>query len=194
MSNNSSKKKSSEEKNKKPKTERFSDKKKEKIVIEGKKDDVLASDLVSDPNDFEKEVVREAKRGRATRIILPVVFFVFVASLVGFATWYYQDQSGREEEVGFEEKIQTPPVVDSDSRDHDNQEEPEEEKDSSPDPDVSAPEKDRDGYTEYTVKEGDTLSGIANANGMSSTELAKYNNMSAEDVIRIGDKIKIPDK
>lgn len=194
MSKSSRKKKNLEEKNKKPKTERLSEKKQEKIIIEGKKDDVPASDLVGDPNDFEKEVVREAKRGRAARVVLPIVFFVFIASLVGFATWYYQDQGGKEEEVGFEEKIQTPPIIDLDSRDHDEQEESEEEKDSSLGPGDSTSEESPSGYTEYTVKEGDTLSGIANANGMSSTELAEYNNMSVEDVIRIGDKIKIPDK
>ena len=49
--------------------------------------------------------------------------------------------------------------------------------------------------TVYTVKSGDTLSGIANKYGVKGgyQELAKYNGISNVNVISVGQKIKIPD-
>ena len=44
----------------------------------------------------------------------------------------------------------------------------------------------------YTVKKGDTLSGIANKYGTTYQELAKYNNISNPNVISVGQVIKIP--
>lgn len=50
------------------------------------------------------------------------------------------------------------------------------------------------GETIYTVKSGDTLSGIAAKFGTTYQELAKYNNISNPNIIGIGQKIKIPGK
>ena len=47
---------------------------------------------------------------------------------------------------------------------------------------------------EYTVKKGDTLSGIAAAYGTTYQELAKYNGIENPDFIKAGQKISIPDK
>ena len=44
----------------------------------------------------------------------------------------------------------------------------------------------------YTVKAGDTLSAIARNYGTTYQELAKYNNIANPNIIRIGQKIKIP--
>ena len=44
----------------------------------------------------------------------------------------------------------------------------------------------------YTVKSGDTLSSIASKYGTTYQKLAKYNNISNPNVIRVGQKIKIP--
>ena len=46
--------------------------------------------------------------------------------------------------------------------------------------------------TEYVVKKGDTLSGIASKYGTTYQELAKYNNISNPNVISVGQVIKIP--
>ena len=50
------------------------------------------------------------------------------------------------------------------------------------------------GYTNYTVKEGDTLSSIANANGLTSKQLADYNGITNADSLTIGQVLKIPPK
>jgi len=48
--------------------------------------------------------------------------------------------------------------------------------------------------TVYTVKKGDTLSGIAGKYGTTWQVLASYNNIKNPDVIRVGDTVKIPAK
>ena len=45
----------------------------------------------------------------------------------------------------------------------------------------------------YTVKQGDTLYGISNQYGVSVTELAKLNNVTASN-LRVGQVLKISDK
>ena len=44
----------------------------------------------------------------------------------------------------------------------------------------------------YTVKKGDTLTSIAKAYGTTYQKLAKYNNIENPNVIKVGQKIKIP--
>lgn len=46
--------------------------------------------------------------------------------------------------------------------------------------------------TIYTVKRGDTLSGIAAKYGTTYQELAAYNGISNPNIISMGQKIKIP--
>ena len=46
-------------------------------------------------------------------------------------------------------------------------------------------------YVEYTVQPGATLSAISKAYGVSISDIKKANNMSS-DVLRIGQKLKIP--
>lgn len=46
--------------------------------------------------------------------------------------------------------------------------------------------------TVYTVKKGDTLSGIASKYGTTYQKLAEYNNISNPNLIVVGQKIKIP--
>lgn len=48
--------------------------------------------------------------------------------------------------------------------------------------------------TIYIVKAGDTLSGIASKYGTTYQELAKYNNISNPNIIKVGQQIKIPTK
>lgn len=44
----------------------------------------------------------------------------------------------------------------------------------------------------YTVKNGDTLSGIAQQHGVNTNDLARANNLKLTDTIHAGDKLKIP--
>jgi LysM repeat protein len=156
------------------------------IVIEETEDDVLTSEINGDPDDFKNEVKKEAEKGRFTRILVPILFFVAIGALIGFATWYYNDQNNKEEPKNVEEKIQTPPTVTEDEK----EEEPVEESTEEPkeEPTTEAESE----YTTYTVKAGDTLSGIANDNDMTSKELADYNGLKDTESLQIGQKLKIP--
>jgi LysM repeat protein len=104
---------------------------------------------------------------------------------VAYATLYYKNQSDAESPKSKEEKIQTPPTVDENST-----EEPKTETVAPVTTPTSPPAA--TGYTEYTVVSGDTLSGIANTHDMTSTALAKYNNISVDTMLQIGQKLKIP--
>lgn len=49
-------------------------------------------------------------------------------------------------------------------------------------------------YSLYTVKSGNTLSGIASKYKISTKELRKMNGMDAKSIIKIGQKLKVPAK
>ena len=52
--------------------------------------------------------------------------------------------------------------------------------------------KSAEGSSVYVVKKGDVLSRIANNHGVSTKELAQFNNLATPDSIRVGQKILIP--
>ena len=58
-------------------------------------------------------------------------------------------------------------------------------------PDASSSAGAMQEYVEYTVQPGATLSAISKAYGVSISDIKKANNMSS-DVLRIGQKLKIP--
>ena len=179
-------------KKEKPEIERnkkIEPKDKKAIVIEETEDDILTSEILGDPDDFKKEVTKEAKKGRLARILAPILFFLMVGGAVGFATWYYREQNKKEEPKKIEEKIQTPPAVDEIEDQIDPNDSVEVEK-----PTATENVETEKTYTTYVVKEGDTLSGIANNHDMTSIELAKYNGISVDSVLHIGQKLKIPNK
>lgn len=183
-----------EEKIKKPENEKVelgeSEKQEKSIVIEETEDDVLITEIKGDPDDFKEEVKKEAEKGRFMRVLIPILFFLVMGGLIGFATWYYNDQNKLEEPKKLEEKIQTPPeVIEEVPTEAPVADElPAETPTPSPAPTTTS------GFTEYTVKEGDTMSGIANAHDMTSTELATYNNITDAESLQIGQKLKIPNK
>lgn len=169
------------------KKEESKEESKKTIVIEETEDDILATEINGNPDDFKNGVKEEAEKGRFMRIFLPILFFVIIGGIIGFATWYYQDQNKNKEPQNVEEKIQTPPEVKEEAEEKKEEvvEKPEEEKE------ADTPSSAGD-YTEYIVKSGDTLSGIANAHDMTSAELAKYNNLTDTESLQIGQKLKIP--
>lgn len=179
-------------KNDNKKTECPPKKGKEPIVIEEKEEDILATELKGDPENFKQEVKKEAQKGKAMRVLMPIVFFVLLGSIVGSATWYYQRAGQQKDIKNVEEKIQTPPVI-SDEEVDKKIDSTKEEEDSTQDTKETPPSSPVD-YTEYTVKSGDTLSGIANDNNLTSSELAKFNNISNPESLQIGQVLKIPKK
>lgn len=49
-------------------------------------------------------------------------------------------------------------------------------------------------HSQYVVKSGNTLSGIANKYGISTSALRKLNGMDKKSVLKIGQKLKVPTK
>jgi LysM repeat protein len=172
-------------KNKPAKTDVAKESKPEKAAIvikETEEDVVLGSGFTGDPDEFKEEIKKEAESGDMfKKFFLPLLVFVLIGGAVGFATWYYARPEKTVPKT--EEKIQTPPKV--------------EPKDTVA-PAVTTPatpapatvKKDKD----YAIQEGDTLSSVANANGMTSQELATYNNITDVNTLHIGQVIKIPIK
>ena len=66
-----------------------------------------------------------------------------------------------------------------------------EEAPTAPAPQTPAPAQPQAEYTTYVVKEGDTLSSIANANNMTSKQLMDYNGL-VDITLMPGQNIKIP--
>lgn len=163
--------------------------KKEIVIQETEEDVVLGNSFSGDPEEFKNVIKKEAERGYlASRFLVPFFVFLFVASGSTFATWYYaKPERSIEDTKTLEEKIETPPVVTEEKP----AETPKEEKEE--------PKKEEAGATEkkeasYTVKEGDTLSGIANQFDMTSSELATYNGLSDTNSLQIGQVLKVPAK
>lgn len=61
-------------------------------------------------------------------------------------------------------------------------------------PSASAAASAKLSYTTYTVKKGDTLSKIASLFSTSVSTIARYNGISANSVLKIGQKLKVPAK
>lgn len=168
------------------KTEEKAETKKKGIVISETEDDMLlGGTLKGDPDDFKEEIKKEAEKGRFFRTIAPILVFLLLGAVVAYGTMYYKNQSDAQPTKKTEEKIQTPPTVDGE------EEGPKTEEPaptSTPAPTATPAAS----YTEYTVVAGDTLSGIANAHDLTSTQLAQYNGISVDSVLQIGQKLKIP--
>lgn len=165
-----------------PKTEASKESKKG-IVISETEEDVVLGSTIGDPDDFKNEVKKAAESGKFVRVVMPILVFLLLGGLIGYGTWYYQNQSEKESPKKAEEKIQTPPAVDDSTTTT---------TDTTTAPDTSTTSDTTADYTIYVVKSGDTLSGIANAHDMTSTALAKYNNITDAESLQIGQKIKIP--
>ncbi len=137
---------------------------------------------------------KQPKEGKLARVFMPIIVFLLLGLVIGYGTWYYQKQSETAEPKKAEEKIQTPPDVSDDSTTvggtGTDTTAPTDTTTTNPDTPVSS-DATAD-YTMYTVKSGDTLSGIANDHDMTSSELAKYNGLKDAESLQIGQKIKIP--
>lgn len=152
------------------------------VIKETEEDVVLGSGFTGDPDEFKDEIKKEAEKGDLVKkFFIPLFVFLIIGGGVGFATWYYARPEKTVPKT--EEKIQTPPTIDDTK-----QENP---ATITPAPTQAPVEKKE---TTYTVVEGDTLSSIANAHDMTSTELASYNGITDVNSLKIGQVIKIPAK
>lgn len=149
------------------------------VIKETEEDVVLGAGFTATPDEFKDEIKKEAEKGKLSRILIPLFVFLVIGGAIGYATWYYAKPEKTVPNT--EDKIQTPPKVETTTPT---------ETPAVTTPTPTSTPKDKP----YTVQEGDTLSSIANANGMTSTELATYNGITDVNNLHIGQVIKIPIK
>lgn len=151
------------------------------IVIKETEDDVMFDGTFNtNPEEFKDEIKKEAEKADVfAKFIVPVLVFLAIGSASAAATWYYAKPE-HTAAPSTENKIQTPPKV--------------EETPTAQTPAAPAPAPAQPQVQTYTVQEGDTMSGIANKYGMTSTELANYNAITDVNSLHIGQVLKIPAK
>lgn len=159
----------------------------EDISLDSKKDVNDAS-----PDALKDEIKKEAERSDVfMKYLAPIIVFLLVGGAVSAATWYYAKPERANQKS--EEKIQTPPEVKEEPATTPATTQP-----ATPAPTTekkpASTESNSGRETTYTVKEGDTMSSIANDNGMSSQELATYNGITDVNSLHIGQVLKIPAK
>ncbi len=139
--------------------------------------------------ELKKDTKGDKKRRIISRglIILAVIVFAVLAKVFIFkGNIKINDQETKSPS----QKIENQPQVAKPSTSETPPAAPNSQPAASPAPAPSQPAS--PGYTTYVVKEGDTLSGIANANGMTSAQLMSYNGLTDPNSIQPGDQLKIP--
>jgi LysM repeat protein len=139
-----------------------------------------AKDQLSD--EFKKDIRENGGKKNILGTLTAFIAILLVFGTIGVAGYelifkpekIQQKTADEKIESRPEEKAETPEVV-------------------TPAPAPAVPAVPQPAFTEYTVVSGDSFSSIANANGLSSSELMKYNGVTSED-IQIGQIIKIPKK
>jgi LysM repeat protein len=153
------------------------------VITETEADVVLDSGFNGDPDNLKNAIKKEAARSDVlSRFLIPLFTFILIAVVATGLTWYYArpeitDQKSKEQ------KIETPPEVKEEVK----AAAPAAAASATPAPAAAQP-------TTYTVQSGDTMSTIANANGITSQELASYNGITDVNSLKIGQVLKIPPK
>lgn len=135
---------------------------------------------------LNEELKNHSKKDRKRRIIansfvvLTIVVFVVLAKVFIFKG---DIKISDENKKAPNEKIESQPDV--------NEEKTQETKPTETPVAPQTPAQTEPGYTTYVVKEGDTLSSIANANNMTSKQLMDYNGI-VDPTLMPGQNIKIP--
>lgn len=146
----------------------------------------LSTSLVE---DMKKQSGKDKKRRIIANVVvvLCIVVFVVLAKLYVFkGSIKINDESTRAPG----EKIENQPEVKDESTKAAETKTLAPATATAPAPAAPAPAKKSE--TTYVIKEGDTLSGIANANGMTSKQLMDYNGIVDPASITPGQSIKIP--
>lgn len=139
----------------------------------------------------ELELQSGDKKGKHTAAIavMTLLGFVFIV-MIAKAYFMKNDIVSNEENKTSEQKIEGQPEI----KDEPNPKDVQSTKDEKPkeNPQPKKKEDTSPGYTVYTIQEGDTLSEVANVNGMTSSQLMKYNGIKDPESIKPGQKVKIP--
>lgn len=152
---------------------------KPKIKKQEKESDIL--------DEFKNEVLNRKKR--SVPKILGISFLILVVfGLLGVAAYqiFYKPEQINTPKTA-EEKIENVPQ----DTEKPKQDTPQPTPTPTPTPTPAPTPAPTPTVTDYTVQAGDTWSSIANANGMTSANLMKYNGATSES-LQIGQVIKIP--
>jgi LysM repeat protein len=140
-------------------------------------------------DEFKKEIREKGGKKNILGTILAILAIVLVFGTIGVAGYELVFKPEQIQEKSANEKIESRP---------ESAETPQTPAATTPAPAATTPTTPAAPATTpaattatYTVASGDTWSSIANANGMSSATLMKYNNATTED-LQIGQVIKIP--
>lgn len=137
--------------------------------------------------ELKKHSKKDSKRRLIANglVVLTVIVFAILAKVFIFKGDIKISDEGTKTPA---EKIENQPEIKN--------EEPKTEKPSATAPaeqqtPAPADQPKEESYTVYVVKEGDTMSGVANANGMSSSQLMEYNGL-VDITLMPGQNLKIP--
>jgi len=139
---------------------------------------------------LSEDLKKHSKKDRNRRLLanVAIVFIVIVFVILAKVYVFKGDIKINDQQAKTpSEKIENTPKEDKKEEASQTAKEPS----PAPAPAPPPPAEDK-GYTTYVIKEGDTLSGIANANGMTSKQLMDYNGIVDPASILPGQSIKIP--
>jgi LysM repeat protein len=157
------------------------------VITETEEDIVLDSGFNGDPDNLKNAIKKEAAKSDVlSRFLIPLFTFLVIGIVAAGLTWYYARPELTDQKTK-EEKIENAPNV---------KEEPQLQTTPAPAATTPAPAAPAatTSATTYTVQSGDTMSSIANANGLTSKQLADYNGITDVDSLKIGQTLKIPPK
>lgn len=142
---------------------------------------------------LNEELKKDSKKERKRRLIVDSILVIVIITIAVMAKMFIfkgNIKINNQETKSPSEKIETQPQVQEEKKDNQPAQTP---APATPAPTpVSQPtQTNSQGYTVYVVKEGDTLSGIANAHGMTSKQLMDYNGM-VDPTLMPGQNLKIP--
>jgi len=144
-----------------------------------------SKDSIKLSNEFKKEIKGGSNAKWAPVIGLSIaIVVIFGAFGVGTYEIFFQPEKIEPQTINSNEKIQSRPGSEENEADTP--------KAAEPAVITPAPKTAEPNYIDYTVIEGDTLSGIADKYDTTSVAIAKYNGLDAEAILSIGQKIKIP--
>lgn len=157
------------------------------IITETEADVVLDSGFNGDPDNLKNAIKKEAAKSDVmSRFMIPLFTFIVIGLVAAGLTWYYSRPELTDQKTKAE-KIENAPNV---------KEEPQLKNTTpAPAPAATTPAPAATtAATTYTVQSGDTMSSIANANGLTSKQLADYNAITDVDSLKIGQVLKLPPK
>lgn len=130
-------------------------------------------------DEFKKDIRENGSKKNILGTLLALIAIILVFGTIGVAGYELIFKPEKIVQKSADEKIESRPDAKTETP-----------KVETPAPAAVAPAA-TPTFTSYTVVSGDSYSSIANANGMSSAALMKYNGVTTED-LQIGQIVKIP--